>query len=229
MTTVTCTAADTSGNSNSCSFKVTVICPNQPPTCVIRIAPEECGMTFTHNNHPDGVSVIAIDGETACVILDGSGSSDPDNDPLTFKWTIDGTNMLFGAVVTNCFELGCHTVVLEVSDGRATTRCETNVCAIAACEAVEQCILLVESTPIQRKNKRPLIASLKAACDSFDRGNFGAGINQLEAFQHKVRAQVERNDPAAAQAFHECAQRIIDALDCMARHGHHGGDSGDNP
>jgi hypothetical protein len=74
-----------------------------------------------------------------------------------------------------------------------------------------------------------LIASLKAACASFDRGNFNAGMHQLEAFQHKVNVQVGRSDPAAAAAFNACAQRILDAIDCAARHGNNGLGNGQDP
>lgn len=56
----------------------------------------------------------------ASVILNGSGSSDPDGDPLTYNWT-----GLFGAVSggspTVTLPLGTHTVTLTVSDGQATT------------------------------------------------------------------------------------------------------------
>jgi hypothetical protein len=222
-TTVTCTCTDNAGLQGRCSFHITVRCPNEPPVCNVRVEPAACGMTFPNI---DSESVIALDDSTACVILDGSASSDPDNDPLTFTWSVDGTNVATGPVVTNCLSRGCHTITLTVSDGQASSSCESRICVITACEAVEQCITLVNNTPIARKNKRPLIASLKAACASFDRGNFTSGMNQLEAFQHKVNAQVGRSDPAAAAAFNACAQRIIDAIDCAAHHGNHGGGNG---
>jgi len=124
---------------------------------------------------------------------------------------------LSGATVTNCFDLGCHTVSLTVSDGKGgSSSCQTNLCVISAGEAVGQCIDLVESTDVARKNKRPLIATLKAAAASFERGNFGAGLNQLHAFQNKVRAQIAPSNPAAADAFIACSQAIIDAVDCTA-------------
>ena len=57
---------------------------------------------------------------------------------------------------------------------------------------------------------RPLIASLAAALDSIERGNSVSGVNQLQAFQNKVRAQVA--DPALASQFIEAAQQVIEAL-----------------
>ena len=65
---------------------------------------------------------------------------------------------------------------------------------------------------IARNNKRPFIASLKAAAASADRGNNEAAANQLHAFQNKVRAQVSKSNPAEAAIWTRWAQSIIDAL-----------------
>jgi hypothetical protein len=337
-TNVVCIAIDSTGNTNSCSFNVTVETQtaNHPPTCVIHIP---CASSLLSDGQ-NGDELVLLEVSGACAILDGSGSSDPDGDPLTFAWTVDGqipvsltasqepdgggtgsgsgtvtvsgntlaidivfsglsanstathihgpagrgTNAavlyplnsiatlggtagtihgtvtlaegtggftiaqqlqqlgaglwyvnvhstvhaggeirgqldaqtLAGPVVTNCLERGCHTIVLQVSDGQEVSRCTNNVCVITACEAVEACIALVEDTDLARQNKRPLLASLKAACASFDRGDLTAGLNQLGAFQNKVRAQVAPKNPAAAAAFIECAQKIQDAVNCSA-------------
>jgi hypothetical protein len=121
-----------------------------------------------------------------------------------------------GALADLCLPVGCHEVVLQVSDGQNTSSCSINVCVVTAGDAVEQCIALVDDADLGRKNKRPLIASLKAAQASFDRGDLGAGTNQLGAFLNKVRAQVAKDHPAEAEAFSDCAQDIIDAIDCAA-------------
>ena len=42
-----------------------------------------------------------------------------------------------------------------------------------------------------RKNKRPILASLKAAQASFDRGDMIPALNQLQACGNKVRAQLD--------------------------------------
>ena len=337
LTTVTCTAVDTAGNSNSCSFKVTVKSPNSPPVCVVSLASESCGLHFA--NDPNTYA-IALD-DTACVALSGAGSSDPDNDPLQFFWLVDGQftanldpaqepggsggtgsgtgtftlsgntitvdvtfsglsanstashihgpaprginagvlyplnqfatlggtagtiqgtvtlvegtggftlaqqleqlhaglwyvnvhttthqggeirgqldpGVLSGPVATTCLGLGCHSVMLTVSDGQAQSQCSLDLCVITGCEAVEQCIKLVDDSVIARKNKRPLIASLKAACASLDRGSLESALGQLHAFQNKVRAQVAPSNPDEARAFIQCAQQIVTAIDCAA-------------
>jgi uncharacterized repeat protein (TIGR01451 family) len=208
-TMVIATATDAAGNSATCTFKVTVVPENEPPVCVTKFPCTwtEAGTTYA----------IALDNAAACVVLDGSGTTDPDiGDTLTFTWIVDGTNSISGAVVTNCLPTGCHSVVLVVDDGLASSTCERRVCVITAGEAVEQTIALVESSTVVRKNKRPLIASLKAAGASFDRGSMNSGLNQLNAFQNKVRAQIMRDNRAEATAFIASAQRIIDAINCAS-------------
>src|SRR5262245_44167697 len=259
-TTVTCRAEDNAGLSASCTFTITVnlVSPNQPPVCDLQV--------------PCNGSVIALNGSNACVVLDGSGSTDPDGDALTYSWTlnnvfnvsldgaqdgggarmgsgtgtvtlsgntltiniafsglsapatashihgpampgvnaavlypltaittpgiagtingtvglVDGTggftraqqlqqlrgglwyinihNTNFpggeirgqlpaspsasGAIVTNCFAVGCHTVTLTVSDGQATSQCQTNLCVVSPCDAVDECIALVDASTV---------------------------------------------------------------------------------
>ncbi len=76
--------------------------PNQAPTA-------EAGGSYT------------ID-EGSSVIIDGSGSTDPDNDPLTFAWDIDndGTYEILGATtsITPPDGPATLTVGLQVSDGK---------------------------------------------------------------------------------------------------------------
>jgi hypothetical protein len=58
----------------------------------------------------------------------------------------------------------------------------------------------------------PLIASLAASLAAIDRGNPTAAINQLQAFQNKVLAQLAPMDPVLAAQFIREAQKVIDAL-----------------
>ena len=57
--------------------------------------------------------------EGADVILDGSGSYDPDGNPLTYNWTWDGDSAS-GMNPSRTFPLGTTTVTLTVSDGEYT-------------------------------------------------------------------------------------------------------------
>jgi hypothetical protein len=210
-TTVTCTAQDAAGNTGSCSFTVTVLNPNQPPVCVARF-----GCTYQLGNDPTDYA-IALNGSSACIVLNGSGSSDPDHNALSMKWIIDGTNTVSGAVVTNCLSAGCHSVVLVVSDGQAESRCVSRICVLSGSEAIDQIIAMVDGSDVARKNLRPLIATLKAAGASCDRGNFAPAIGQLGAFQNKVHAQIGKTDPAAANAMIAAVQKILDAIHCSGQ------------
>jgi hypothetical protein len=158
--------------------------------------------------------VISLNRHDACLILDGSRSFDPDNDPLDFTWSEGGTLLGTTAVVTNCLALGCYTLTFTASDCVESCTNTLAACVITACEAVEQCIDLVENFGLTHQIRRPLIASMKAACASFERDNLTSGLHQLQAFQNKVRAQLAQSNPTAAQALTQCAQQIIDAIAC---------------
>jgi hypothetical protein len=62
------------------------------------------------------------------------------------------------------------------------------------------------------KRAQPLLATLDAALASIERNNRTAAINQLNAFQNKVRAQVAPSDPALAAMLLKAAQDIITVL-----------------
>jgi len=330
------TLAVTDGQCTSAGIPVSVnvLTRNHPPSCLATLGPDACILHFPGDTKN---YVLSIEDHPACVVLDGSSSSDPDGDSLSYLWSFGpftinmdasqepsgggtgtgsgtvsvsgntltvnitfsgltapataahfhavggtGTNAgviyplnvpnatsgtisqtvtlvegtrgysiaqqiqqlrsglwyanihssfrpggeirgqvvppptLSGATVVQCFPLGCHTADLEVSDGIDHSDCSVDVCVISASEAVEQCAALVDSISVDRKNKRPLIASLKAASASFERGSFDSGLNQLHAFQNKCRAQIGRSNPAEAQALIDCAQKISDAIACQA-------------
>jgi hypothetical protein len=209
----TYTATDGTCSSSAATVTINIVPGNEPPTsCVAAIFPPTCVITTT-NDPP--LSVLSLNGSNVCVILVGS-AIDPDGSTLQFTWLTNGVPIALGAVATNCFDVGCHTVTLVVSDG--TDMCTTNLtfCVTTPDSVTEECALLVDSMNLSRRNKRPLISSLKSAAESFARGSVVSGLNQLEALQNKLRAQVAPTNPAEAQFLSECVQKIIDAVDCAA-------------
>lgn len=80
------------------------------------------------------------------------------------------------------------------------------------CERIAQLGEQIVAANLPAQNIRPLLASLEAACASVARSNATAAVNQLEAFQHKVRAQVAKKNPALAAQWIQAAQRIIEQL-----------------
>jgi hypothetical protein len=75
---------------------------------------------------------------------------------------------------------------------------------------VESLISALETVGLPRHRITPLLASLNAANALFDSGKVRAGISQLHAFQHKVRAQWGRSDDVFASQLIQSAQQIID-------------------
>ncbi|MFN0088631.1 MAG: PKD domain-containing protein, partial [Blastocatellia bacterium] len=54
----------------------------------------------------------------AVIRLDGSASSDPDNDSLSYKWYDNGAQIAEGAIIDVTLAAGLHTVTLKVSDSK---------------------------------------------------------------------------------------------------------------
>jgi hypothetical protein len=158
--------------------------------------------------------VISADGTNATVVLDGTRSSDPDGDLLEYLWfsTLNSqpsTLLASGAVAVVVLPVGTHSLLLVVSDGLLAATNALTLEVITTVEAVERLATAVEA---QVPRARPLLASLEAAIASIARNNTVSAINQLLAFQNKVRAQVMRRDAALAASLIQAAQEIIDAL-----------------
>jgi hypothetical protein len=195
-------------NSQEATVSINVVCLNRCPTaCITTIA--LCTEIETN-------TFISPNGSNACFVLDASCSVDPDGDALTYSWFADGSVVPFaaGVRVTNCFDLGGHTILLLVDDGRCSDSHPVTVDVLTGCEAVEALVAKVNDASLSRANKRPLIATLKAACASFERGSFESAVGQLGAFVNKVRAQIGPANPDEAALFIRCAQSIIDSVNC---------------
>jgi hypothetical protein len=63
------------------------------------------------------------------VELDARASHDPDGDPLTYAWTVDGAETASGAVVVQEFDAGTHTVELQVADNHGAIDVRTRMVA----------------------------------------------------------------------------------------------------
>jgi sugar lactone lactonase YvrE len=92
--------------SNTFTVNITTTPPppqNRPPVAVANTLP---------------ATVTATDSSGATIHLDGSGSSDPDGDPLTYSWTDQGTVIATSAVADVKLPLGSHLIALTVNDGK---------------------------------------------------------------------------------------------------------------
>lgn len=63
--------------------------------------------------------------EGVMATLDGSASTDPDGDPLTYAWNELGNPLASGATPTIKLGLGVHTITLIVADGNGATDTDT--------------------------------------------------------------------------------------------------------
>jgi hypothetical protein len=79
-----------------------------------------------------------------------------------------------------------------------------------ACAAIASLIAQVQAANLPHGTQTSLLATLNAACASFERGNPIAGANQLNAFIHAV--QGKKIDSASEQAWMAAAQAIIDSF-----------------
>ena len=105
-----CSAVDTAGNIENQAIEAevtTTVVINQPPTA-------NAGIDQT----------LECTGTSSNVILDGSGSSDPDGDPLTYSWT-GPFGTVNGQTPTVSLLLGNHTITLSVDDGNGGADSDT--------------------------------------------------------------------------------------------------------
>jgi hypothetical protein len=79
-------------------------------------------------------------------------------------------------------------------------------------QPIARSLLVVVESGTSAKDHQPLAAILNGAMAAFNRGNWFAAVNQLQAFQYKVRAQIAPFDPALAEMLASTAQKILDAV-----------------
>lgn len=157
------------------------------------------------------LKAISPNNQDAGIVLDGSRSSDPDHDPLQFRWYEVGAEsaVATGMVTTVALPIGDNSITLVVDDGLATSSQTITVQVLSAAQATEQLLALVQNLSPER---RPLAATLSAALAAMDRNNPTAALNDLLAFQNKVRSQVIPTDPELAELLLEKSQELINAL-----------------
>jgi hypothetical protein len=163
--------------------------------------------------------LISCNGSNAVLLLDASLSSDVETpaSQLAYLWFVEPSPLAFATGVTTSIplEIGTHTILLSVTDTDpvpATGMDSLTIDVITSGEAIEELITTINESTVSRSNKRPFIATLKAAAASAERGQAHTTANQLNAFQNKVRAQVAKDNPVEAAAWIRASQAIIDAL-----------------
>lgn len=123
----------------------------------------------------------------AIVKLDGSASSDPDLDPLTYEWKDNGVKIAAGAVVDVTLAVGIHSITLTVSDPKGGT----STTAPAQLEVLPRPLTLIGISPAKLPQFNQITVTVtgtgffsdadpnKAAKLRFDCNTFCAGGSQI--------------------------------------------------
>ncbi len=204
---VTCSVMDAAGNSSQCSFNVVVLPGNKPPVPIIEVSP------LAHFPGWTNLIVIATGNLHATVVFDGSDSYDPDDATFLYYWSEGGVVFSTNSVATNVLAVGSHEITLSLDDTFPLGTSSTNVTV----EIISPCagVTIIEDLVLDQvatKHQKPLLATLDAACAAFERCQSTPALNQLRAFQNKVRAQVAPSNPALAEQLLQASQAIIDAF-----------------
>jgi hypothetical protein len=213
-TTVTCTATDGAGNTASCSFTVSVGPFGQPPNAVI--SGEQLIDLSPEYENP---VLLSCNWWNACLVADGWTSTG--TEPLTYLWSLEGNPVPFGAgpLVTNCLEVGDHTIVLTVTDANGLSDTDTKtISVVTAPLAIELLIEQVDTAHkhgvlITRKLKRELIATLRIALGHAGDEELRATQKALDAFEKKVRANVREIGEEAATAWIRWSQAVSEGME----------------
>ena len=160
--------------------------------------------------------LISCNWWNACLILDGSLSSDPDQDALSYLWFIEPSPVPFaaGAVATNCLEVGVHTVVLTVTDPDGASDSDSlTIEVLTAPLAIELLMEKVNESRVTRAIKRELLAVLRTALNQSKNERIRPTQTTLDAFEKKVRAKVTAGYPADAAAWIRWSQAISSGME----------------
>jgi hypothetical protein len=183
-------ANDGQVDSSVATVSINVLSVNDVPVASIKALP-----SFLFSENDPMTVVIAPCNTNAAVILDGSLSHDVENDPLQFTWS-EGTNILAtGSIVTNSFAVGTHIITLAVSDSSDTGVGSLTLEVITPAAAVAELALYLEDSSLAKKRQKPLAVSLNNAIASLSECKIEAAMNQLVAFENKVRDQVSPTNP----------------------------------
>ncbi len=160
--------------------------------------------------------------------LDGSGSSDPDGDPITYNWEITskpaGSNATLSDpnIVNPTFiadVAGEYRVSLVVNDAiENSAPDEVIITAISAQDAtgslIDQINALVASGDLEANQAKPLTDKLMAIIGLLDKDKTEVAINQLETFINMVTADINSDKLKLEQGkpLIDAATAIIAAL-----------------
>ena len=148
----------------------------------------------TANAGPDEtVQAIYADGSSD-VTLDGSGSTDPDADPLTYSWTLGGQLLATGVGPTVSLALGTHTITLTVNDGQESAIDDVVItveATIAGLRDLLDAVVPQENLPVNTVTK--LYDDLATAESEEMASNYNKAREALTEFSKRIDKAMRRS------------------------------------
>ena len=158
------------------------------------------------------------------VNLDGSDSSDPDSDPLSYNWTLWSKPYPSTAVLSDNTNVsptftadlpGNYVVRLRVFDGCALSDVDqVTIIAKTIEDAAEEISEAVQELPLSSGNKNALASKLQNALKKYNSGDLKAAKNILNAFINQLYQFIADGSITLAQAqpLIDYVNQIIDAI-----------------
>jgi hypothetical protein len=148
------------------------------------------------------ILLISVNGVDVLVTLDGTGSYDPDGEPIsTHEWYADGptglTSIGTGPTLTTRLPIGEYQFHLLARAGSLSSPFQTRAVTVIGIEdAIDSLIARVNASNVRPIEKRVLVRALELSVDLFDAPArpplrptpCEAGVQSLRAFKALVRA-----------------------------------------
>lgn len=158
------------------------------------------------------------------IVLDASGSSDPETDPLTYDWMVDSPNCLFDNVtlespLLTCTQAGTYTVTVTVGDSELTDSSDASVNVMPPEQAVQEVSMLVDALVDDETLKSGQANGLKKPLSNVERslskGMVQPACSQSQDFIAGVQEKTPNPlDPVTAAALISEAETIRLSLGC---------------
>lgn len=133
------------------------------------------------------VAVAESNGETTPVTLDGSASSDPDGDPLTYAWSTLGNPLGTGSSPTVDLEPGRHRLLLTVTDPYGASATDVVYATVGVADVTTE--VTVRKGPV-KKGKRRRTYALVLRITNRSEGSLPATVSVvLDGLPRNVKVQ----------------------------------------